>query len=80
MAHRTLSRDSAHRKALMRNLVTALVEQESIQTTYAKAREAQRVAEKLITIAKRNKESDRRLARGILFVCLLFLSSSCLAL
>lgn len=68
MKYRTLGRDSAHRKALLRNLVTSLVKQESIQTTYAKAKEAQTVADKLITLAKRNNETARRAAQGILFV------------
>ncbi|KAH8893164.1 ribosomal protein L17 [Thozetella sp. PMI_491] len=65
--YRHLSRDSAHRRALLRNLVTALVKQESIHTTWPKAKEAQRMAEKLITLAKRNNETSRRAAQGILF-------------
>lgn len=65
--YRHLSRNSAHRRALLRNLVTSLVEHESIHTTYAKAKEAQRMAEKLITIAKRNNETARRQAQSILF-------------
>ena len=68
--YRHLSRDSAHRKALLRNLVTALIKDESIQTTYHKAKEAQRMADKLITLAKRNNEQSRRAAQGILFVSL----------
>lgn len=76
MAHRTLGRDSAHRQALLRNLVTALIERESIQTTYAKAKEAQPVAEKLITMAKRNDEVARRHAQSVLYVRALFLSFS----
>lgn len=66
--YRHLSRDSAHRKALLRNLVTSLVKHESIRTSYAKAKETQRLAEKLITLAKRNNETSRRKATGILFV------------
>lgn len=68
MKFRTLGRKSSHRQALLRNLVTSLVKQESIKTTYAKAKEAQRLAEKLITLAKRNNETSRRQAQGILFV------------
>ena len=68
VAHRHLSRDSSHRQALLRNLVTALVEKESIRTTWPKAKEAQRLAEKLITLAKRNNETSRRAAQGILYV------------
>jgi ribosomal protein L17 len=66
--YRHLSRNSAHRQALLRNLVTSLVKHESIHTTWPKAKEAQRMAEKLITLAKRNNETSRRAATGILFV------------
>ncbi|KAK4122332.1 ribosomal protein L17 [Parathielavia appendiculata] len=65
--YRHLSRDSAHRKALLRNLVTSLIKNESIHTTWPKAKEAQRLAEKLITHAKKNDEVARRKAQGILF-------------
>lgn len=43
---------------------------EHIKTTYAKAKEAQRLAEKLITFAKRGNETSRRKVQGILYVCL----------
>lgn len=66
--YRHLGRDSAHRRALLRNLVTALVREEAIHTTWPKAKEAQRMAEKLITLAKRDNETSRRAAQGILFV------------
>jgi large subunit ribosomal protein L17 len=49
---RHLSRTATHRKALLRNLVTALLEYESITTTHAKAKETQATAEWLITLAK----------------------------
>ncbi|KAK8073599.1 hypothetical protein PG994_004498 [Apiospora phragmitis] len=65
--YRHLSRGSAHRQALLRNLVTSLVKHESIQTTWAKAKETQRMAEKLITLAKRNNETSKRKAHGILY-------------
>ncbi|KAI1133401.1 ribosomal protein L17 [Nemania abortiva] len=65
--YRHLSRDSAHRQALLRNLVTSLVKHEAIHTTWPKAKEAQRLAEKLITLAKRNNETSRRRATGILY-------------
>lgn len=68
MKYRTLGRGSAHRQALLRNLVTSLVKQEAIHTTWPKAKEAQRLADKLITLAKRNNETARRQAQGILFV------------
>ncbi|KHN96952.1 Ribosomal protein L17 [Metarhizium album ARSEF 1941] len=65
--YRHLSRNSSARKALLRGLVTQLVQYEHIQTTHAKAKEAQRLAEKLITLAKRNNEPCRRSAQGILY-------------
>ncbi|KAF3761146.1 50S ribosomal protein L17 [Cryphonectria parasitica EP155] len=67
MKYRTLGRDSAHRQALLRNLVTSLVKQESIQTTWPKAKEAQRLADNLITLAKNNNETARRKAQAILY-------------
>lgn len=66
--YRHLSRDSAHRRALLRNLVTSLIQHESIQTTWPKAKEAQRMAEKLITLGKRNTEASKQKAQGIVFV------------
>jgi large subunit ribosomal protein L17 len=68
MKYRQLSRDSAHRQALLRNLVTSLIKNESIHTTWPKAKEAQRLAEKLITHAKKNTEVSRRKAQAILYV------------
>ena len=59
--HRKLSRTASHRKALLRNLVTALFLHERIETTVAKAKEARRLAERLITFAKRNNLHSRRL-------------------
>jgi len=47
--------------------VTELIEHESITTTYPKAKEAQRFAEKLITLAKRDSNAARNRALGILF-------------
>lgn len=67
--YRHLSRNSAARMALLRGLVSQLVQHEQIHTTYAKAKEAQRMAEKLITLAKRDNEPARRSAQGILYVC-----------
>jgi large subunit ribosomal protein L17 len=58
--HRRLSRNSAHRRAVLRNLVTALFQYERIETTVAKAKEARRLAERLITFAKRGDVAARR--------------------
>ena len=59
---RKLGRTSAHRKALLSNMATALFEHEKIQTTLPKSKELRRTAEKLITLAKRNDLHSRRLA------------------
>ncbi len=67
--HRHLGVKSSHRSALLRNLVTSLIETESIRTTWPRAKEAQRMAEKLITLGKRNTNAARQRAQGILFVC-----------
>src|SRR4030042_7187522 len=56
-----LGRSPAHRKALMRNLATALFEFESIITTKAKARALKRYSEKIITLAKRDDPFAHRL-------------------
>ena len=58
--HRKLSRTREHRKALLRNLATSLVEHERIETTVAKAKEARRLAERMITFAKRGDVAARR--------------------
>ena len=59
---RRLGRDSAHRKALFRNLIKELFTHERIQTTEAKARAIRSDAEKLITKAKRgNADGGNRL-------------------
>jgi large subunit ribosomal protein L17 len=68
--HRMLGRDSSHRQALLRNLVTSLFQHESISTTYPKAKEAQRLAEKCITLAKKGTNASRLRAEQILYVCL----------
>ena len=50
--YRKLGRPSAHRKSMLRNLVTDLLREGRIQTTDTRAKEARREAEKLITLAK----------------------------
>ena len=58
--HRKLSRTASHRRAVLRNLVTALFQYERIETTVAKAKEARRLAERLITFGKRGDIAARR--------------------
>ncbi len=59
---RHLNRNSAHRKAMFRNMTCSLFEHEVIKTTVPKARELKRVAEPLITLAKNDSVAHRRLA------------------
>lgn len=66
--YRHLGRKSSHRQALLRNLVTSLFENESITTTWHKAKEAQRLADQLITLGKKNTEASRRRALEIFYV------------
>lgn len=70
--YRHLNRKSSHRQALLRNLVTSLFEHESIATTWPKAKEAQRLAEKLITLGKKNTNAARNRAQTIFYVCVFF--------
>jgi large subunit ribosomal protein L17 len=63
--HRQLSRTAEHRRALLRSLVTSLFEYERIETTVAKAKEARRLAERMITYAKRNNIHSRRLVARV---------------
>lgn len=59
---RKFNRDSAHRKAMFRNMAAALFENEIIRTTVPRAKELRRVAEPLITLAKEDSVAHRRLA------------------
>ena len=59
---RQLNRNSAHRKAMFRNMAVSLVEHEIIKTTLARAKELRGVAEPLITLAKNDSVANRRLA------------------
>ncbi len=59
---RKLSRNTEHRRALLRNLVTSLFLEERIKTTVAKAKAARSVAERLISLGKRGDLHARRLA------------------
>jgi len=65
-AGRKLGRTTAHREMMMRNLVTSMVLYEKIITTAAKAKELRRVAERLVTLAKRGDLHARRQAAEVL--------------
>ena len=58
--YRKLGRPSAHRKSMMRNLVTDLLREGRISTTEMRAKEAAKKAEKIITLAKRGDLHARR--------------------
>lgn len=59
---RQLNRNSSHRQAMFRNMASSLVRHEVIKTTVPKAKELRRVIEPLITMAKEDSVSNRRLA------------------
>ncbi|MEL7312441.1 MAG: 50S ribosomal protein L17 [Pseudomonadota bacterium] len=59
---RKLNRNSAHRKAMYRNMAASLIKHETIKTTLPKAKELRRVIEPLITTAKEDSVAHRRLA------------------
>jgi large subunit ribosomal protein L17 len=59
---RKLNRTSSHRKALFKNLMIALFQNELIKTTLPKAKELRRFAEPMITLAKTDGVANRRLA------------------
>ncbi|GMM36407.1 mitochondrial 54S ribosomal protein YmL8 [Saccharomycopsis crataegensis] len=66
--HRHLSRTASHRRSLLKNLASDLLEKESITTTWAKAKEAQSFTERIISYTKmENQEKARSLAQGKLF-------------
>ncbi len=65
-AGRQFGRDSSHRKALLRMLVTSLLKNEKIETTTAKAKEIRPLAEKMITLAKRGDLHARRQAMSFI--------------
>jgi large subunit ribosomal protein L17 len=60
---RALSRNAAHRRALLRNLVTSLIMEGRIVTTDAKAKELRRHADRMITLGKERTIAARRRAR-----------------
>jgi len=64
--HRKLGRHTAHRMAMLRNMVTSLLEHEEIRTTTAKAKELRRVTERMITLGKQGTLASRR--RALAFV------------
>lgn len=60
--YRRLNRTHEHRKALFANMAGSLIEHEQIKTTLPKAKELKRIADKLVTLAKRGDEHAKRQA------------------
>ena len=63
---RKLSRNTSHRRALLRNLVTSLLEHGRLMTTLPKAKEVRPLAEKMITLGKRDSLAARRQVQSYL--------------
>lgn len=59
---RKLNRTSAHRLAMLRNMMVSLIKHEAIKTTLPKAKELRRVIEPMITLAKEPTLANKRLA------------------
>jgi len=59
---RKLNRTSAHRKAMLQNMMNSLIEHEAIKTTLPKAKELRRVIEPMIPLARADSVANRRLA------------------
>ena len=59
---RKLGRTTAHRKAMLRGMVTLLLENGQVETTLTRAKEVRSVAEKMITLGKKNTLASRRAA------------------
>ncbi len=64
---RPLGRNTAHRRALLRNLVTSFLRSERIETTEAKAKELRALADQMITLGKRGDLHARRQVAAFLF-------------
>ena len=65
-AGRKLNKNSTHRKALFRNMVTSLLDHEQIRTTDAKAKELRGLADRMITLGKRGDLHARRQALSVI--------------
>jgi len=63
---RRLGRTTEHRQAMLKNLITSFLEKERVKTTVAKAKEARPLAEKMITLGKKNTLHARRQALAAL--------------
>ncbi|MGQ9557127.1 MAG: 50S ribosomal protein L17 [Desulfurispora sp.] len=67
MGYRKLGVNTGHRKAMLRNLVSSLIKEERIQTTESRAKEVKRLADKMVTLAKRGDLHARRQALAYIY-------------
>jgi len=67
VSYQKLGRNTGHRKAMLRNLVTSLFKEERINTTEARAKEVKSIAERLVTTAKKNDLAARRQALAYIY-------------
>lgn len=65
---RRLNRTSSHRNAMLRNLVSSLIEHGRIETTVAKAKEIQPIADRMVTLGKKGDVNARKQALSYLNV------------
>ena len=65
-AGKRLGRTSSHREAMLRNMVTSLLDHERIVTTTPKAKEVRKLADRMITLAKRGDLHARRQAMAVI--------------
>ena len=65
-AGKRLGRTTSHREAMLRNMVTSLLEHERIVTTTPKAKEVRKLADRMITLAKRGDLHARRQALAVI--------------
>ena len=61
IAHRKLNRTAEHRKALIKNMLNALIKHEQIETTLPKAKELKVAVDKIITLGKKNTLASKRI-------------------
>ncbi len=67
MAYRKLGRNTGHRRAMLRNLVTSLFRDNRIETTEPRAKEVKSIADKMVTLAKRGDLAARRQALAYIY-------------
>ncbi len=66
-SNRRFGKSTAHRKAMLRNLVNSLIEHDRIVTTYEKAKELQKLADRMVTLGKKQTLHARRQALKVIY-------------